>query len=161
MSLTRTELFGKKVYNPDGSWLGDVQDIGFALGGSGFSIVVNTSSGMQAEVPWEKVAAAKDILILKENFDESKAVLRQPVQSSTAASPAPVFTQPVVQQGTTTQTTGAASAEQKGGRFSGISGALGRKKDTQEKTFCPTCGKDATWIPEYQRMYCYNCKKYL
>jgi len=26
---------------------------------------------------------------------------------------------------------------------------------------CPTCGKPATWIPQYQRWYCYNCKKYL
>lgn len=27
-------------------------------------------------------------------------------------------------------------------------------------TFCLTCGKQLTWIPEYGRWYCYNCKKY-
>jgi len=26
---------------------------------------------------------------------------------------------------------------------------------------CPTCGKPATWIPQYKRWYCYNCQKYL
>jgi sporulation protein YlmC with PRC-barrel domain len=25
---------------------------------------------------------------------------------------------------------------------------------------CPTCGKPLTWIPQYQRWYCYNDKKY-
>ena len=26
---------------------------------------------------------------------------------------------------------------------------------------CPTCGKPLTWIPQYQRWYCYNDKKYV
>jgi len=26
---------------------------------------------------------------------------------------------------------------------------------------CPYCGKPATWIPQYQRWYCYNCQKYI
>ncbi len=26
---------------------------------------------------------------------------------------------------------------------------------------CPYCGKEATWIPEYQRWYCYTCQDYL
>lgn len=25
---------------------------------------------------------------------------------------------------------------------------------------CPTCGKPLTWIPQYRRWYCYNCRKY-
>ena len=25
---------------------------------------------------------------------------------------------------------------------------------------CPTCSKPLTWIPQYQRWYCYNDKKY-
>jgi sporulation protein YlmC with PRC-barrel domain len=25
---------------------------------------------------------------------------------------------------------------------------------------CPTCGKPLTWIPQYQRWYCYTDKKY-
>lgn len=26
---------------------------------------------------------------------------------------------------------------------------------------CPTCGKDATWIEQYQRWYCQECKQYI
>ena len=26
---------------------------------------------------------------------------------------------------------------------------------------CPTCGSPATWIEQYQRYYCYKCRKYL
>lgn len=27
-------------------------------------------------------------------------------------------------------------------------------------TWCPTCGRQLTWIPEYERWYCFNCQKY-
>jgi sporulation protein YlmC with PRC-barrel domain len=30
----------------------------------------------------------------------------------------------------------------------------------QSQPLCPTCGKPLTWIPQYQRWYCYNDKKY-
>jgi sporulation protein YlmC with PRC-barrel domain len=30
----------------------------------------------------------------------------------------------------------------------------------QSQPLCPTCGKRLTWIPQYQRWYCYNDKKY-
>lgn len=30
----------------------------------------------------------------------------------------------------------------------------------QAAPLCPTCGKPLTWIPQYQRWYCYNDKKY-
>jgi hypothetical protein len=26
---------------------------------------------------------------------------------------------------------------------------------------CPTCNRPLTWIPQYQRWYCYNDKKYV
>ncbi len=26
---------------------------------------------------------------------------------------------------------------------------------------CPKCGKPGTWIPQYKRYYCYNCKQYI
>jgi sporulation protein YlmC with PRC-barrel domain len=31
---------------------------------------------------------------------------------------------------------------------------------TQAAPLCQTCGKPLTWIPQYQRWYCYNDKKY-
>lgn len=30
----------------------------------------------------------------------------------------------------------------------------------QRASYCPTCGKQLTWINEYGRWYCYNCQKY-
>ena len=27
-------------------------------------------------------------------------------------------------------------------------------------SYCPTCGKQLTWINEYSRWYCYTCRKY-
>jgi hypothetical protein len=27
--------------------------------------------------------------------------------------------------------------------------------------YCPSCGKVATWIPDYQRFYCYTCEEYV
>jgi len=30
-----------------------------------------------------------------------------------------------------------------------------------EQPICPTCHKPLTWIPQYQRWYCYNDKKYV
>ncbi|MEM2424864.1 MAG: PRC-barrel domain-containing protein [Candidatus Bathyarchaeia archaeon] len=29
-----------------------------------------------------------------------------------------------------------------------------------QANICPTCGGPLTWIPQYQRWYCYKCKKY-
>jgi hypothetical protein len=30
----------------------------------------------------------------------------------------------------------------------------------QQVSYCSTCGKPLTWIPQYSRWYCYNCQKY-
>ena len=31
----------------------------------------------------------------------------------------------------------------------------------QPQAYCPTCGKQATWIQQYSRFYCYSCQKYV
>jgi sporulation protein YlmC with PRC-barrel domain len=33
-------------------------------------------------------------------------------------------------------------------------------QQAQTAPLCQTCGKPLTWIPQYQRWYCYNDKKY-
>jgi sporulation protein YlmC with PRC-barrel domain len=30
-----------------------------------------------------------------------------------------------------------------------------------QQKICPYCGRPATWIPQYQRWYCYHCKRYI
>ena len=34
-------------------------------------------------------------------------------------------------------------------------------QSTTTQPMCPTCGRPLTWIPQYQRWYCYNDKKYV
>ncbi|MBN2336404.1 M48 family metallopeptidase [Candidatus Bathyarchaeota archaeon] len=38
--------------------------------------------------------------------------------------------------------------------------ALKTAKLAANKTLCPDCGEELTWIDEYQRWYCYACQKY-
>ncbi len=35
------------------------------------------------------------------------------------------------------------------------------QQQAQSQPICQTCGKPLTWIPQYQRWYCYNDKKYV
>ncbi|MCL5877380.1 MAG: PRC-barrel domain-containing protein [Candidatus Bathyarchaeota archaeon] len=34
------------------------------------------------------------------------------------------------------------------------------QQQASSQPLCQTCGKPLTWIPQYQRWYCYNDKKY-
>ncbi|MCW4011521.1 MAG: hypothetical protein NWF07_00875 [Candidatus Bathyarchaeota archaeon] len=36
-----------------------------------------------------------------------------------------------------------------------------QRNKSGEKKFCSICGKEATWVEQYQRYYCYSCQKYL
>lgn len=38
--------------------------------------------------------------------------------------------------------------------------AQSAQQQSTSPPLCPTCGKPLTWIPQYQRWYCYNDKKY-
>jgi len=43
-----------------------------------------------------------------------------------------------------------------------INQAQPQQSQTQStQTLCPTCNQPLTWIPQYQRWYCYNEKKYV
>ena len=138
MSVPRTQLIGKKVYRPDGSLVGEVADTGFVLGSGNSTLIVKTGQDAAIELPWEEVAAAKDILILAKNADPSKAKQIEVAQPSTVSGgPAPERT--------------------------GISSLVGRfkVKGGSQAPVCPTCGKPAKWIKAYSRWYCYQDKKYL
>lgn len=72
MSVTRNELLGKKVYNPDAAMVGEVSDIAFSVGASQPTLVVRGADGSTMELPWDSVSSARDIVLLKENVDSSK-----------------------------------------------------------------------------------------
>lgn len=123
-----------QVYNPDGTVVGTVQDVELPVGGGEISLQVLSKFNTVERIPWTMVGAAGDIVILRE-----KVELRQPEQTAAQAYTAPA----------------AATAPQpKGGVYTQP------QKGRKEKYACPTCGKELTWIEQYQRWYCYNCGKY-
>jgi len=130
-----------QVYNPDGSFVGTVQDIELALGGGDFFLQVLSKFNTTEKIPWGSVAAAADIIILKEKIE-----LKQPeAPAVTTAAPLPMTPTPP-------------STQPRGGVLSSVLSRVpfGRS----EKPRCPTCGQELTWIDQYQRWYCYNCGKY-
>jgi len=69
MSIVRSQLIGKKLYNPDGSYVGEIIDIGLQVGTNKFVVIAKVATGATLEVEWEKVGAIKDIVILKEKVE--------------------------------------------------------------------------------------------
>jgi sporulation protein YlmC with PRC-barrel domain/ribosomal protein S27AE len=126
MSVTRSGLVGKRVYDQEAKFVGEVQDIALKLEGKDITLIVKVSKDKKLEIPWDKVAAVRDIVLLKEKIELPQEALQQP------APPAP---QNLLSQ---------------------ISSFFRRERKT-----CPNCGKPATWIPKYQRWYCYNCRMYI
>jgi sporulation protein YlmC with PRC-barrel domain len=39
--------------------------------------------------------------------------------------------------------------------------AMPQQQQQTTQPLCPTCNRPLTWIPQYQRWYCYNDKKYV
>ncbi|MGB9895957.1 MAG: PRC-barrel domain-containing protein [Thermoproteota archaeon] len=136
--IPRSKLVGMSIYNPDGSFVGTVKDLSVVLGTGEMGIIVTTKYQTEIEIPWSNVGAAEDIVILKE------AVKVEPPPT------------PVVPEATPSSATAPATEEKKG-LLSSVKGLIPK----QEKKICPTCGKPATYIKEYDRWYCYNCQKYI
>lgn len=132
MSIQRSELIGKRVYDQQAKFIGEVVDIVLKLGEKEINLAVRTPGGTSIEVPWDKVAAARDIVLLKEAVELPPEAIQPAATLVEPTAPAP-----------------------SGPR---IEIPFFKKK---EERICPTCGKPATWIPQYQRWYCYNCARYL
>lgn len=143
MSISRSQIIGKKVYNPDATYIGEVYDVGFKVGETAITLFVRTPGGATVEIPWDKVAAVKDIAILKEAVEIPKEIL------------APQQAAPVLPA----QQTQAPEKKPLGVPLPKISlPKLGRSKEQKK---CPYCGKPASWIEQYQRWYCYSCQRYI
>jgi len=145
MSITRSQLIGKKVYNPDGGYAGEVLDIGFSLGESKITLVIKSKWGANVNVPWENVAAAKDIVIL-----------RKPISAPTEVSAIKPATAPA-----SMPTVTAVEEREEEKKKKGFGLGIFKKEEGKEAKICPYCGKPATWIPQYRRWYCYNCQRYI
>ncbi|RLE85904.1 MAG: hypothetical protein DRJ39_00795 [Thermoprotei archaeon] len=139
MAVSRSQLMGKQVYNPDGELVGEVVDVSFTIGEVKIVLIVKGKWGGEIDIPWENVMAAKDIVILKEPVEIPKV--------------------PEVTSAVTPTSTPAAPVEEK--KKKGFKLPLLKKEEPEEAKICPFCGKPATWISQYKRWYCYNCQKYI
>jgi sporulation protein YlmC with PRC-barrel domain len=124
-----------QVYNPNGVFVGSIQDVDLPVGEGEISVQVLTKYRAIENVKWSNVGPVGDIVILKSAIElKAPAVPQQPTPSvpSPMAPPAP---------------------EQKG-FFSRVRGKSGGPQK------CPTCGADLTWVEQYQRWYCSKESKY-
>jgi sporulation protein YlmC with PRC-barrel domain/ribosomal protein S27AE len=144
-AVPRGKLVGMQVYNPDGFLVGTVQDVELPLGGGEISLQVLTRLNTVERVPWTNIAAVGDIAILKEKIE-----VKTPEPAAGQPPTAPIATPPVGYP--------PAQPPPQPGVFTSVSSKLpfGKKKQA-----CPTCGKELTWIEQYQRWYCYNEGKYV
>jgi len=78
MGITLSELKGKNVYTQDARRIGEIIDFGFKIGETTPFFVVRTPSGKPLEMPWSSVAVAKDIVLLKLDFQVPEDLLVQP-----------------------------------------------------------------------------------
>ncbi|PUA31198.1 MAG: hypothetical protein B9J98_07305 [Candidatus Terraquivivens tikiterensis] len=129
-AVPRGKLLGMQVYNPDGTYVGTIQDIALPIGEGEIAVQVLTKWQKAEIVPWSKIGAVGDIAILKEKIEIE-------------APPAPEAPYP------------APPASERKGVMDTITGIFKRKE------MCPTCGKPLSYIEQYGRWYCYNCRKYV
>ena len=141
MGVPSSQLKGKKVYTPDGTYQGEVIDLGFVLGSGSPLVIVKASRG-GVEIPWAKIAAAKDIVILAEGFSVSSAKEVPLEQAAPEAAPS-------------------SGSEGRQALLAPVGKILSRVTGGKESVTCPTCGKQATWIRQYNRWYCHEDKKYI
>jgi sporulation protein YlmC with PRC-barrel domain len=138
--IPRGKLIGMQVYNPNGTFVGTVQDIALPLGEGEMGIVVTTRAQAMETIPWSRISAVGDIIILKENIEIKAPSVEMAAPQAFLAPQMP-------------------STESRAGRA--LKSITGVFKRGGERPTCPTCGKPLTYIEQYKRWYCYNCGEYV
>ncbi|GBC69715.1 hypothetical protein HRbin01_01418 [archaeon HR01] len=145
--VPRARIIGMQVYNPDGYLVGTVQDVEIPLGGGEISLQVLTRVNTVERIPWNNVGSVGDIIMLKEKVEVKAPEPVSAAQPAQATAPPQPLSTPI-------QPTAIPPQQQAGGFLSKL--PFGKKKAT-----CPTCGRELTWIDQYQRWYCYNEGRYV
>jgi sporulation protein YlmC with PRC-barrel domain/ribosomal protein S27AE len=139
--VPRGKLIGMQVYNPDGTFVGTVQDIALPLGGGEMGILILTKAQTTETIQWGKISAVGDIIILREKIEIKAPTPEAGPQYAALTAPSAIL---------------APAKEEKKGL--GVITSIFKR---EEKPSCPTCGKPLTYIEQYKRWYCYNCSKYV
>jgi len=131
--LTKDALVSMQVIDSKGRLLGKVKDVAFVVGQLGISLSVENENGETQTVPWQDIQAASDFILLKPPSQSTNQVQSTKKEDLEEA----------LQEDQTKLTQQTTSKKQ------------------SAKPLCPTCNQPLTWIPQYQRWYCYNDKKYV
>ena len=131
--LTKDALVSMQVIDSKGRLIGKVKDVAFVVGQVGISLSVENENGETQTVPWQDIQAASDFILLKPPSQSTSQVQSTKKEDW----------EETLQEDQTKLTQQTAPKKQ------------------SAKPLCPTCNKPLTWIPQYQRWYCYNDKKYV
>jgi sporulation protein YlmC with PRC-barrel domain len=132
-SVTKDKLIGMKVISGDGKLVGTVKDVGFTVGKAGISLSVEDIDGETQDVSWESIQGAVDFVVLKLITPSAEPVVQIVQQPQTIQQVQPIQTAQPLQNAQPMQ---------------------------QNQSLCPKCSGPLTYIPQYQRWYCYKCQKY-
>jgi sporulation protein YlmC with PRC-barrel domain len=148
-SLTREALVSMQVIDSKGRLLGKVKDVAFVVGQSSISLAVENVNGETQSIPWRDIQAASDFILLKPPFQSTNLT-----ESTKKEDLEGVFQEEQTKQ--TQQALPKKQSRERSWFHLGIGG-----KASEPKQLCPICNRPLKWIPQYQRWYCYNDKKYV
>jgi sporulation protein YlmC with PRC-barrel domain len=62
-SIPQSKILGMRVYNSDGTLVGDVKDLGLVPGDKEITLHVQTKAGVK-EIDWDMISAVGDVILL-------------------------------------------------------------------------------------------------
>jgi len=179
--LTKEALASMQVVDSKGRLVGKVKDVAFVVGHMGISLYVEGEDGETQCIQWEYVQAAADFILLKPEFQGSQGACTQE-EAAVTKEEQPIQAVPTEEKKPSMQPTCPSCGkpltwipqysrwycynEKKYVNPSESTSKDEAKKAKQADSkpasqMCPSCGKPLTWIPQYNRWYCYNEKKYV
>lgn len=158
-------LIGLRVYDQDARYIGTVRDIWIENSGDTVKVylLVSTSEGTEIGVETSSIAAAADIVLLRNGFETVEA----PRGAGSRLGQAPAGGHPEAAAG------GLSAAwhgePRPAGRVRGLLRGLRRRQggatspvhDGYVIPRCPACGSALVFEPRSRRWYCYHCREYV
>ena len=147
-TVTEDKLIGMKVISAEGKLIGTVNDVGFTIGKTGISLSIETEEGQLEEISWDNIQGAIDFVVLKSTQSAPQySSIPQTTQSSQPLNTSqPIQSAQPIHSGPQT--------------IHNAQPVTAAQPIQQNQALCPKCKGALTFIPQYQRWYCYKCQKY-
>ncbi|MGA2682333.1 MAG: hypothetical protein ABSF44_11115 [Candidatus Bathyarchaeia archaeon] len=187
--LTKNALVSMQVIDSQGHLVGKVKDVAFVVGQLGISLSVENEDGEIQCIQWQDIQAASDFILLKPQFsggnkgecaneetqvfqtEQTKQTQQTEPKKQTAQPLCPTCNQPLtwIPQYSRwycyndKKYVNPEESMKKGDWEESVKDQRTQQTSTKKSSppLCPTCNKPLTWIPQYNRWYCYNDKKYV